>query len=134
MEKTILTLQVAPETSVRVPAGPSDEALMDLIKDRVHGALTMLFNRHRQTVAAVVAQAVASEGQREALMKTVFNEIWNRAEFYTEESGRALGWIITLARRCAKSAQTAGALAPAQERRVSKLTLAPEENLTQVAA
>ena len=126
MEKTILTLKVAPEVSTKAPAGPSDEALMGLIKDRSQGALTMLYYRHRQTVAAVVGQAAASDEEREVLLKNVFDEIWNRAAFYSEESGRALGWIVTLARRCAASARPA--------LRVGQLTLSFSADLTQAAA
>ena len=98
MKKTMLTLQVAP-ANAELQDGPTDETLMSRIKARDEHALTLLYNRHRRLLASVISRVVYDEHHQEDLLSEVFVEIWNRSEHYSEDKGRALGWIITMARR-----------------------------------
>jgi RNA polymerase sigma-70 factor (ECF subfamily) len=99
MQKTTLILQPAPANSPVTPEGPTDEVLMSLIKDRDEAALTMLYYRHGKLLKSVMSRCVYDDHHCEDLLQEVFVEIWNRADHYSEEKGRALGWLITLARR-----------------------------------
>ena len=100
----MLTLHPAPEVSrVNAPVAyvtePTDEALMARIQQRDESALTMLYYRHSKLLRSVISRCVYDQQHSEDLLQEVYVEIWNRAEHYSEEKGRALGWLITLARR-----------------------------------
>lgn len=100
MQKTMLILQPAPVTnSADVQVDPTDEVLMARIQKRDEDALTMLYYRHGKLLRSVISRCVYDQQHSEDLLSEVFVEIWNRAEHYSEEKGRALGWLITLARR-----------------------------------
>src|SRR5436190_22632814 len=99
MQKTSLVLQPAPDRAPETVAGPSDEVLMELIQKRDEEALTMLYYRHGKLLKSVIGRCVYDDQHTEDLLQEVFVEIWNRAEHYSADKGRALGWLITLARR-----------------------------------
>ena len=77
----------------------TNEYLMTLVKDRDDDALAELHRRHAPVLRSVIARIINNESDIEDLIQEVFLELWNRAENYSEEKGKALGWIITLARR-----------------------------------
>jgi RNA polymerase sigma-70 factor, ECF subfamily len=101
MQKTTLILQPAPTTAPveNAAAEPTDEMLMARIQKREEQALTMLYYRHSKLLRSVISRCVYDQQHSEDLLQEVYVEIWNRAEHYSEEKGRALGWLITLARR-----------------------------------
>ncbi len=99
MQKTALILNPAPDNSPVTSDGPSDEVLMARIKERDEAALTMLYYRHGKLLKSVMSRCVYDDQHCEDLLQEVYVEIWNRAEHYSEDKGRALGWLITLARR-----------------------------------
>ena len=100
MQKTSLILQPAPATAPAVDqAEITDEALMARIQKRDEEALTMLYYRHGKLLRSVISRCVYDQQHSEDLLQEVYVEIWNRADHYSEEKGRALGWLITLARR-----------------------------------
>ena len=101
MRKTILVLEAAPAHEVK-PADhgePTDEALMALIQQQDEEALTMLYHRYSKLLRSVISRCIYDSQHAEDLLQEVYVEIWNRASHYSEEKGRALGWLITLARR-----------------------------------
>ncbi len=77
----------------------SDEALMQRIQDRDETALAALYRRHTPLLRTIVARVVNNDADVDDLIQEIFVEIWNRAESYQEAKGKALGWIVTLARR-----------------------------------
>lgn len=77
----------------------SDEELMAEIKDRSQDALATLYRRHTPLLRTIIARVVNNETDTDDLLQEVFVEIWNRVERYEEAKGKALGWIVTLARR-----------------------------------
>lgn len=100
MQKTTLILQPAPaNVQAADNAEPTDEMLMAGIQRREESALTMLYYRHSKLLRSVISRCVYDQQHSEDLLQEVFVEIWNRADHYSEEKGRALGWLITLARR-----------------------------------
>ena len=100
MSNTFLVLQ---PTSFRdvppPPPAPTNEALMARIQQNDGEALWTLFNRHAPLVESVIRRFVQDEAQCDELVREVFEDIRDRAEYYTPDKGRALGWILTVARR-----------------------------------
>lgn len=100
MQKTTLILQpVSAAAQTEYIAEPTDEVLMARIQKRDETALTMLYYRHGKLLRSVIGRCVYDQQHSEDLLQEVYVEIWNRADHYSEEKGRALGWLITLARR-----------------------------------
>lgn len=62
-------------------------------------ALEELYRRHSVTLKAVIVRVLHNEHSAEDLLQEVFLEIWRLADRYSPEKGKALGWMITLARR-----------------------------------
>ena len=58
-----------------------------------------LYRRHSATLRAVIVRVLHNEHSAEDLLQEVFLEIWRLASRYSQEKGKALGWMITLARR-----------------------------------
>lgn len=77
----------------------SDEQLMAGIKSHSEEALATLYRRHTPLLRTIIARVVNNDADVDDLLQEVFVEIWNRAEGYEEAKGKALGWIVTLARR-----------------------------------
>jgi len=79
--------------------GPTDEQLMGLIKQKDDSALEMLYRRHTRLLRSIVARALNNEYDIDDAIQDIFLEIWHQAGRYDEGKGKALGWIVTLARR-----------------------------------
>ena len=77
----------------------SDEYLMAQIKARDESALAELYRRHVPMLRSVIARVINNENDIDDLIQEIFVELWNRADYYSEEKGKALGWIVTLSRR-----------------------------------
>lgn len=77
----------------------TDEQLMARIQARDDLALAILYRRHTALLRTVIARVVHNDYDVDDLLQEVFLELWNRAAHYDEAKGKALGWIVTLARR-----------------------------------
>ncbi len=77
----------------------TDEQLMARIQSRDDAALAALYRRHTPLLRTVVSRVVHNEHDADDLLQEIFVELWNRAESYDEAKGKALGWMVTLARR-----------------------------------
>jgi RNA polymerase sigma-70 factor (ECF subfamily) len=77
----------------------TDEQLMARIQARDDAALAALYRRHTPLLRTVISRVVHNEHDVDDLLQEVFLELWNRADHYDEAKGKALGWIVTLARR-----------------------------------
>ncbi len=77
----------------------TDEQLMARIQAQDESALSTLYRRHTPLLRTVIARVVHNEHDVDDLLQEVFLELWNRADHYDEAKGKALGWIVTLARR-----------------------------------
>jgi RNA polymerase sigma-70 factor (ECF subfamily) len=81
------------------PSAASDEELMALIQARDERALNALFVRHKALLRTIVSRVVQNDQDVDDVCQEVLLEIWNRAASYDEAKGKAMGWIVTLARR-----------------------------------
>ena len=77
----------------------TDEQLMLAVQEESSPALEELHRRHAPTLKAVIVRVLHNEHSAEDLLQEVFLEIWRLAKRYSQEKGKALGWMITLARR-----------------------------------
>jgi len=106
---------------------PTDEQLMERIKARDEQALAALHRRHLPLLRTVISRVLNNDWDVDDLMQEVFLEIWRQAEHYCEEKGKALGWVVTLARRRAiDRVRKKQAYSRAQERYRVELERDPE--------
>ena len=91
--------QPIPSTSTPSGLERSDEQLMAGIQSRSEPALAALYRRHTPLIRTIIGRVVNNDADVDDLLQEVFVEIWNRAERYEEAKGKALGWIVTMARR-----------------------------------
>jgi RNA polymerase sigma-70 factor (ECF subfamily) len=77
----------------------SDEQLMAAVQREESASLEELYRRHSATLRAVIVRVLHNEHSAEDLLQEVFLEVWRLANRYSPEKGKALGWMITLARR-----------------------------------
>ncbi len=62
-------------------------------------ALECLYARYSAVLKGVVMRVVHDEAEAEDLLQEIFMQVWGRAEHYSPEKGKPLGWLVTLARR-----------------------------------
>ena len=81
------------------PAEPTDEQLMERIAARDDAALAVLYRRHTALLATIVARVLNQTSDVDDVIQEIFVEIWKQAGRFDAEKGKALGWMVTLARR-----------------------------------
>jgi RNA polymerase sigma-70 factor (ECF subfamily) len=87
-------------TVASVPvAGPSDEELMERIQGHDERALEILMKRYDAMLRSVVGRMLCIDQDVTDVVEEVFLGIWNQASNFDTSKGRAIGWIITMARR-----------------------------------
>lgn len=79
--------------------GPTDEQLMAAIREQDEAALATLYKRHKALLRTIVGRVVNNDSDADDLVQEIFCEVWRLAANYSEEKGKALGWLVTLARR-----------------------------------
>ena len=78
---------------------PTDEELMACIQARDDQAIAILYRRHTAFLRTVVGRILNNDGDVDDQLQEVFLEVWHQAGQYDARKGKALGWIVTLARR-----------------------------------
>jgi RNA polymerase sigma-70 factor (ECF subfamily) len=91
------TVILSPSTTA--PLDLTDEALMAMIQRREDAAIGMLHDRYARLLKALIMKVLHNEAESDDLLQEVYLEIWDRAAGYSPEKGKALSWIVTLARR-----------------------------------
>lgn len=81
------------------PGEESDEVLMTRVADADADALAKLFERHSGVIKSVIFKIIHNEAEAEDVLMEVFHEAWNGASKYSAAKGKALGWLVTMARR-----------------------------------
>ena len=85
--------------TLRPSADPTDEELMTRIQAGDDHAIAILYRRHTALLRTVVGRILHHESDVDDQLQDVFLELWRQAAHYDVEKGKALGWIVTLARR-----------------------------------
>jgi RNA polymerase sigma-70 factor, ECF subfamily len=81
------------------PGAPSDFELMKGIQAGDADALSQLYDRYNGILKALILRVIHNEAEADDLLQEIFMEIWNQAKNFSEEKGKPLGWMVTLARR-----------------------------------
>jgi RNA polymerase sigma-70 factor (ECF subfamily) len=92
-------MQLSTSSSAEPAAEPCDEMLMQELVQHCPGALEELYDRYGPILKAVVLRVVHDETEADDLLQEVLLQVWARAENYSPEKGKPLGWLVTLARR-----------------------------------
>ena len=69
------------------------------ILDSEQKAFNELYARHHVLLRKVIGQVLLSDADVEEAVQDVLVEVWNRAANFDPNKGKALGWIICMARR-----------------------------------
>ncbi len=90
--------QSDPQNLVAVNA-ESDEDLMARLARNEHSALETLLDRYARIITGVIFNVVRDEAETEEVLMEVFLHSWKIASQYSPAKGKALGWLVTMARR-----------------------------------
>lgn len=80
---------------------PTSDDLVDLLAAIAEGdrrALGTLFDRTAPKLLAVAIRILADRAAAEDCVQDVYLRVWRNAGTYSPESGRAMTWLITIAR------------------------------------
>ena len=90
-------------------------------------ALSQLYDRYSGILKALILRVIHNEAEADDLLQEIFMEIWNQAKNFSEEKGKPLGWMVTLARRRAiDGLRKKQAYARAEERLQSETEQQPD--------
>jgi RNA polymerase sigma-70 factor (ECF subfamily) len=122
--------EAARHTTNTTPVGePTDEQLMASIQAHDQDALATLYRRHTALLRTIVSRVINNDTDTDDLLQEIFCEVWRQAEHYSEDKGKALGWIVTLARRRAiDKLRKKQAYQRAEERLRDETERTPNEN------
>ncbi len=85
-------------TSSVLDSPPSDEALLDLMRQQDVQALGILYDRHAQTVYSLIVRIVQEPGLAEELLQETFWQVWKGAGRFRGE-GSVAAWLYRIARK-----------------------------------
>jgi len=77
----------------------SEEEMMKRIQQRDERALEMLIKAFTPFLRNVVGRILSNDQDVTDVVEEVFLQVWNQADHFDAEKGKAIGWIVTLARR-----------------------------------
>ncbi len=95
-------MQASQPISITTDAPPTtlgDDELMSGILAQDSRSLDQLYARYRPLIGKIVLEILPNESDAEEALQDIFMEIWNRAANFDPRKGKALGWIICMARR-----------------------------------
>ena len=84
---------------VELSENAEDEALMEGLLLRESAALNRLYDRYQGLLRSVAMNVVHDALDAEEVLQDVFLHIWNRADSYSAQKGKPLGWLVMLTRR-----------------------------------
>ncbi|MDQ2868187.1 MAG: sigma-70 family RNA polymerase sigma factor [Verrucomicrobiota bacterium] len=77
----------------------TDEALMSAISARDEDALAVLYDRHGETLLAIIMSVIHEPTEAEDVLQETLLQIWKQAANYAPRVGKPLGWLTTITRR-----------------------------------
>ncbi|WP_322513129.1 sigma-70 family RNA polymerase sigma factor [Chloroflexus sp.] len=78
--------------------GLADELLIDLIVQREEAALGALYDRYASLVYAIALRITGDRQTAEEVMQDVFQNVWQTAGGFRQQTGAVSGWMIGIAR------------------------------------
>ena len=91
--------QLAAHRSPPPTGEPTDEQLMERIRQGDETALAALHRRHGGLLRAIISRMICNTHDVDDLVQECLLEVWRHAANYESGKGLALGWIVTLVRR-----------------------------------
>jgi RNA polymerase sigma-70 factor, ECF subfamily len=98
-DKRIENMTSAPPKPPPAVDGVTDEDLMRGLQAADADALSLLYDRYSGVLKALIMRVVRNEPEADDLLQEIFMEVWHHAASYSEQKGKPLGWMVTLARR-----------------------------------
>jgi RNA polymerase sigma-70 factor (ECF subfamily) len=89
---------VTPTCTIKdaIPAGITDELLMEQIGQGIRDALSPLFQRHAPVVRSVAHRILRDEAEADDLVQEVFLFVFRKAALFDATQGTARSWIIQI--------------------------------------
>lgn len=75
--------------------------LLEQVRQRDAAALSRLYDRVAPALFGVIHSVLHNREESEDVLQEVFVRIWKRAGHYDPALGKAISWMITVARNCA---------------------------------
>jgi RNA polymerase sigma-70 factor (ECF subfamily) len=75
----------------------SDEALMELVRNKDAQALDVLFSRHSRLVFSIAMRILKDAGEAEEVVQESFLYVYRKANAYERSRGNAKVWIVQVA-------------------------------------
>ena len=95
----ISDLSKTPAATPGVVIETTDEELMERIQARDERALEILMKRYEAMLRSVVGRMLPVDQDVTDVVEEAFIGLWNQAANFDTTKGRAIGWILTMARR-----------------------------------
>ena len=76
-----------------------DQNLMQALVRQEPSALKRIHERYHRLLYSVAVSVVHDALDAEEILQDVFLHLWNRADTYSAERGKPLGWLVMLTRR-----------------------------------
>jgi RNA polymerase sigma-70 factor, ECF subfamily len=77
----------------------SDADLIRGILNREETALSSFYDRYRMVIFGLLFRILNNRTEAEDILQEVFVQVWQQAERFDEERGKAFTWLVTIARR-----------------------------------
>lgn len=90
---------IAPTMELFGQDEPSDESLMEAVRQRKQPALNALYARHAAKLRGIIFRVLQDYTEADDVLQESLLQIWREAEQYSPRLGKPLGWIVTIARR-----------------------------------
>lgn len=84
------------ETALDSPQVPSDEELLQRIRDKDVEALEALYERYKRQGFGLAYRVTSSQEVAEEVLQDAFLAIWQRASTYDSDSGLVRPWLFSI--------------------------------------
>lgn len=79
----------------------SDADLLSLVAQQDRAALGMLYDRHSGVLYATILRVMGDPSEAQDVLHDAFLQIYRKAAAYNPAEGRAVGWLLTVAKNLA---------------------------------
>lgn len=76
----------------------SDADLIRRISNHDEAALSLLYDRYRTILFGLLSRILNNRSEAEDILQEVFVQVWQKAQNFNAERGKAFTWLVTIAR------------------------------------
>lgn len=77
---------------------PSDDLLLERVRDKNQQAMADVFNRYGGMVYSVALRVLKDPGQAEDVMQEIFFQLWRKPDAFIQGRGSLGAWLMVVAR------------------------------------